>query len=188
MSEYDKYVIFDLDGTLIDSFATITHCCKEIMRRHGKGKYCPHSFFDKFKHGDLKDMFTACANTCDMDIPVFKAAFDTEYEKDFLTGTHIINSSMEILMAKREQGYGIIVLTNKRQDIAQKICDILLCGNVDLVIGRMGLKPIKPQSNIASMLETLGISPAQCACYYGDSQSDHICAKQLDIKFNQIYY
>lgn len=190
MKRDKRYVIFDLDGTLVDSFDTIVKCCVEVMRSHGLDMgHCGYDSFERYRRADLGVLFETCAQKINISITDFKATFDKIYDQNPIEGTSTINSTMDILLNMRCEGFGIIVLTNKRQHIAQKVCDSLLGKyNIDFVIGRLNENPLKPFHEIITRMASLGITPSQCVAYYGDSEVDQVSANLLDINYNQIHY
>lgn len=75
---------------------------------------------------------------------------------------------------------GIIVLTNKRQELAGQVCTRLFSkSKIDVIIGRLDATPIKPREK----LRTKGITTDQCIKYYGDSETDRQTAQLLNVEY-----
>jgi len=179
-----KYVIFDLDGTLIDSFDTIVYNCRATLKRVFN---VTTSFdFTLYREKGLEILFDDLVQFENLEYNIFKQAFDSIYAKNFLDGTSVIASTLELLEAYREKGLSIIVLTNKRQNLAEDICKSLLNGKIDYIIGRNDEFPIKCKEKVMMRLSTYDITPAQCLLYVGDSEEDVKCAEYLCIPFKKV--
>lgn len=179
-----KYIIFDLDGTLIDSFATVVNACRRVFEKYGEHTTPDDAFFEKYRQEDMKKMFVALAAMAKIEVNSFRNDYDKAYAADCLGGTDIMEPQHEIMQTAREQGFGIIVITNKRQEIAEKICNSLFgMKDIDLIIGRKGPVPIKDGPIAIRRLEAEGIRPSDCIRYYGDSETDMKTAKILNTEF-----
>ncbi len=180
-----RYVIFDLDGTLIDSFDTIVHHC--VLTCDYLGCNVTAFDFESFRHFDLHELFTTLTSEMQIDLDTFKIVFDSSYLKEPLHRTKILDKGYELLKRVKDNGYGCIVLTNKYQSIAELVCNELFGNNlIDIVIGRNCTKPIKPTENVLLRLQSLGIQTDQIYLYYGDSNTDEQSASILKTKFIKI--
>lgn len=179
-----KYVIFDLDGTLIDSFETVVANCKSALE-YMKGDGISFDF-SAYRKKDLRNLFSDIASFEDIELDAFKRLYDTFYTENCFEGTCVVESASDLLGKYRECGYKIVVLTDKHQQIAEKICNNLFEGEIDCVIGRMDEKPIKVLHKVTDRLADFGIKPESCVQYLGDSDTDEKCAAWLQIPFQRI--
>ena len=183
-----QYIIFDLDGTLIDSFETIIKACKKVMANYSFKQSLNDEFFAGYRYGDIEQMFNELAVMADLSKEKFREQYDEQYKKDCIAGSSIIDKQFNVLKEAKANGIGIIILTNKKQDIAEEVCKKMFGSNmIDIVIGRKDTQPIKPRHVIKNRLQEYGINPQeQCMKYYGDSKSDYETAKFIDVEYINI--
>lgn len=180
-----QYIIFDLDGTLVDSFPTVVNACKCVLKEYAPFILSSEHFFDIYRDKDVERMFIDMAKISNLSLNEFRRKYDEQYALDYLSGTSIINKQFEILNDAKAKGIGIIVLTNKKQELAERVCENLFGHNgIDIIIGRKDTQPIKPRHVIIERLHDCGIKQLnQCIKYYGDSKSDLATAQLLRIEY-----
>ena len=179
------YIIFDLDGTLVDSYPTIINACKRVLKEFAPSLLPSEQFFNTYLGKEIEQLFIDMAKISNLSLDEFRRKYDEQYAHDFLSGSSIINKQFKILTEAKAKGIGIIVLTNKKQELAERLCEKLL-GNslIDIIIGRKDSTPIKPRHVIIERLHDCGIKQlSQCIKYYGDSKSDLETAQLLRIKY-----
>ena len=117
---------------------------------------------------------------------LFKSIFDKMHFDDCIEGVTIIEMAKHLLENAKLKGLGIIVLTNKKQEIADKICKNLFpIDTFDFIIGRLREKPIKETSSICSTLKKMGMN-LHIIAYYGNSIIDEDISKRLHAMFANI--
>lgn len=182
-----EYVIFDLDGTLIDSFECI---CRNINKtlQSFDCPICTKSQFEEYRDKDLGELFSFAVKTTNgkVSMSLFKSIFDKMHFDDCIEGVTIIEMAKYLLENAKQKGLGIIVLTNKKQEIADKICKNLFpIDTFDFIIGRLREKPIKETSSICSTLKKMGMN-LHIIAYYGNSIIDEDISKRLHAMFANI--
>lgn len=179
------YIIFDLDGTLVDSYPTIINACERVLKEFAPSFLPSEQFFDTYRGKEIEQLFIDMAKISNLSLDEFRRKYDEQYAHDYLSGSSIINNQFKILTEAKAKGIGIIVLTNKKQELAERVCEKLL-GNslIDIIIGRKDSTPIKPRHVIIERLHDCGIKQlSQCIKYYGDSKSDLETAQLLRIEY-----
>lgn len=170
-----EYAIFDLDGTLIDSFECI---CRNINKTlvYFDCPKCTNSQFEVFRNKDLSELFSYAVETTSgkVSMSLFKSVFDKMHYEDCLDGVTIIPQTKRLLDDAKQKELGIIVLTNKRQEIAEKICNALFPFNMfDVIIGR-------------NYTKKRNISPKQYRFYCGNDHTDTEVARLIGVKYLHI--
>lgn len=179
MSDKRKFVIFDLDGTLIDSYECVLRCVNKVLARKAM----------KTIEAEKESIGCLFNRVSRMDIGLspdrFKELFDQEHIKD-IKGINLIPSSYKLLHLFYENGIRIIILTNKRQHIAELICKRILGSIYEnlIIIGRDGITPLKAfPDKVRNKIAERNYSINDCIGYYGDSVRDCQLSNKLEIPF-----
>lgn len=183
-----EYAIFDLDGTLIDSFECI---CRNINKtlQSFDCPTCTKSQFEEYRYKDLGELFSFAVETTNgkVSMPLFKSVFNKMHFEDCIDGVTIIEKAQNLLEDAKQNGLGIIVLTNKKQEIAEKICRTFFrIDDIDYIIGRINNIPIKNSKIIVNIIGSESIHLCQCRIAYGNSDIDCQIASLLSIKYISI--
>ena len=74
--------------------------------------------------------------------------------------------------ALRLRGLKVAVVTNKAQEMADKVVSKLYCNRFDLILGKREGIPAKPDPTAALIaMDMLGVKPEECV-FVGDSKMD----------------
>lgn len=179
-----EYAIFDLDGTLIDSFECICRNINKTLSYFDSPTYTL-SQFEEYRHKELSELFSFVVEATNgkVSMPSFKSIFDKMHFDDCIDGVTVIETTKCFLDDAKQKGLGIIVLTNKKQEIAEKICEkFFIAGTFDIIIGRLDEEPIKKCFSVSAILKRLG-ADSQCIVYYGNSIIDKEIAERLHVNF-----
>lgn len=180
-----KAVIFDLDGTLLNTIDDIADSMNSILKRYGLPLHTVPEY--KYFVGD------GMANLVRRSAPGAEAAgypwsrLETEYNAEYLLRqadkTRPYDGIPELLTALNGRGVKIAVLSNKPHDatlriIARYFPDI----HFDAIIGQRPGYPVKPDPGGA--LEILGImgEPPDETLYVGDTGTDMRTAKAAGLQ------
>ncbi len=170
-----KLILFDLDGTLLDTLQDLGDSCNAILKQHG---YPTHPLFayKKFVGNGVQKLIERAlpeeARTVET-TTVLLAAFKTYYEQQSVSHTRPYTGIIPLLQELKSLGYLISVASNKYHEaviplMAEYFPDI----SFDLVLGHRTGRPAKPDPDIVfDSIQTLGVSKQDCF-YVGDSSVD----------------
>lgn len=171
-------VLFDLDGTLIDSLADIASAANAALRTLGQ----PTHPLDAYRYmvGEGADVLVERALAADQQHLAGEALklFKAHYTRHLVDETVLYPGMAEALDALAERGIAMAIVTNKPQRAADQIAEALLSRwNWMLTAGhRAGVaKKPDPVSALAAA-EAADVAPAQCL-FVGDTKTDMLTAR-----------
>ncbi|WP_242690085.1 phosphoglycolate phosphatase [Paracoccus fontiphilus] len=180
-------VVFDLDGTLINSAPDIHGCVNAVLGQHGT----PLLTLDQVRSfigggvDVLWQKIIAARELEDAKKPDYIAAFMTCYQ-DATQLTHLFPGVEDALQTLADRGHPLGICTNKPLAVTRAI--LAHFGILDLfgcVIGGDSVPERKPHpAPLRAALQGLGADPRQPrALYVGDSEFDAACAAAVPMPF-----
>ena len=168
-------IIFDLDGTLLDTLDDIANAANRVLAARGFPPH-PNPHYRRFiGEGVVKLILRALPATRqdEATVQACVGAYAQEYERTWNVQTKPYAGVPEMLDALLVRGLKLAVLSNKPDHFTQRcVGELLAKWTFDVVLGASDQFPRKP--NPASAIETakrLGVRPAECL-YVGDSGID----------------
>jgi phosphoglycolate phosphatase len=170
-----KAVLFDLDGTLLDTSEDIGDSVNRVLARHG---YPTHSI-DAYRTfiGDGVEMLILRALPSHMRdddrIHLCMKEYREDYSHNWDKKTKPYDGVPEMLDILVTRGLPMAILSNKPDESARQCAAQLLSDwTFDLIVGASATLPLKPDPAGALLVaRTLGISPADFL-YVGDTAVD----------------
>jgi len=170
-----KAVVFDLDGTLIDSAADLGNAVNRVLAAHG---FPPHkiSRYQDFI-GNGAEMMVKQAlpeESCDeLTLKRCLNEFLEDYHQNYDVDTVLYEGIPELLDYFTNRSIKLSVLTNKPENIAIELQDSVLSDwHFELVMGSRNGVPKKPDPKGALLLsKEIDTDPAEMV-YFGDSGID----------------
>lgn len=185
-SDWPRAVLFDFDGTLIDSAPDLADAVNELLGRRDLGPLSLADVTSMIGNGVEKLIERAFAATGN---PLEPAALKGEHAEMMdiyarhLTGrTKLMPGAREALDELREAGVALGLVTNKPQRFIETILDFFrLSGLLGVAIGGDSGVPKKPAPDmLLAAMEELGAAPWDTVMV-GDSTSDVESARAAGI-------
>ena len=177
-----KTIIFDLDGTLLDTLTDLTNSVNFAMERYGFPTHTEDAVRQMVGNGVAVLMERAVPGG--RAFPEFENClkdFQEHYElhkKDF---TKPFPGVLEFLKKASEQGFQLAVVSNKFDLAVKGLCRDFFFPYITTAIGESPQVARKPAPDtVFAAMEELG-AQAECCVYVGDSDVDLATAKNAGI-------
>lgn len=181
-----KLIVFDLDGTLLDTGEGILKCIASTLKRMGF-QVLDEGICKSFVGPSLKKRFLELFGTDEKAADAFVANFREQYGKGdiFLADRY---AGMEECLAALRKHFSLAVATNKREDHAKLLLEKMeLSPYFDSICGSDAAATKSKAQIVKSAAERLGVPLAECVLV-GDSDNDAIAAAKLGIPFIGVTY
>jgi phosphoglycolate phosphatase len=177
-------VIFDLDGTLLDTIDDMTDAVNAALKQRG----CPTRSVEEVKYlvGEGTDVFARGALPAEVRQPDIIASlideYRAEYAKVWTRKTRPYPGIVDLLNDLDKRGIPMAVLSNKRDAVVKEVIAHFLPGIpfADVQGARPGV-PLKPDATAALLLaHRIECSP-QHVLFVGDTKTDMQTARAADM-------
>ena len=167
-------VIFDLDGTLLNTIQDLAYCANLVCRAHGWPTYSVDTY--KTFVGDGMPKLVERFSPPDQRTPEALARTLEEYLKAYSLHKEDTTAPYpgipQLLADLKREGVQTGVLSNKDDGPAKAVVEHYLPGLVHLVKGRVDGVPAKPDpTSLHHLMDELGADPA-ATLFVGDSNVD----------------
>ena len=171
-----KCLIFDLDGTLVNSIHALTYCTNLALEKFGLGPLTETQMKTIVGDGykmQMKRSLAACGDTDEAHYEAILPVYMEIFGKYCNYEMHPYDGIMELTARAKELGLKIAVVSNKPDAQAKKTVEYVFGTNYfDTVIGEQEGVPKKPDpAGVNRILEEFGCKPEECL-YFGDTNTD----------------
>src|SRR5436853_6169338 len=118
-----RAVIFDLDGTLVDSYAALAEAVNFARRQHGLHELSAGRIRD-FVGDGLETMLQRAFETADVPRSA-QIAFEERYDEICCAKSRVLDDVEDTIAALHGLGVAMAVCTNKPTSFSKKILDFL---------------------------------------------------------------
>ena len=168
-------VLFDLDGTLLDSISDLAYSMNEILARRGYPGHTP----DDYKHmigWGMRELIAHALPEAAQDEETINAVqqeMKTAYRQNSKRSSYPFAGVIPLLAALSKNGMRLGILSNKVDEFAKEMAAYYLSDfSFDVVLGQRAGVPIKPNPAAAlEAAEIMKVAP-QRVIYVGDSDVD----------------
>lgn len=183
-----KAVIFDLDGTLVDSAPDIAHALNRFLAEQGRPAYDLPKVTSFVGHGALRLLEQAWAGLgvarSAEDLKTDLARFETLYGEDPNSRTRLYPGLPDALKILREQGFSLGVCTNKPYALSVAVLEATgLAPYFSAVVGGDTLPERKPSPEPLELCARHLGAEAAATPYVGDSEVDAATADAAGAPF-----
>jgi phosphoglycolate phosphatase len=175
----DTTVVFDLDGTLVDTAPDLTNALNDVLVRRGHAPVSAETIRSAVGMGARIMIESALERTgATADIEPMLAEFLAHYDANIAAESRPFPGAVASLEALKERGATLAICTNKREYLARKLIAALeLDGYFHAIAGRDSFAVAKPHpGHIIETIAAAGGAPAR-AMMVGDSEVDILAAK-----------
>lgn len=169
-----RALIFDLDGTLVESLPGIAASLNRALIQHGLPGHSHENVRSFIGDGAVKLVQRALATVSRIDLTdsILKQ-FAADYAVSWPSGTSVYPGMLELLANLETREIPLAVLSNKPHSFTTEIVEKLFPNtNFAVVLGNRENLPHKPDPTGALEIATeLGLTPQQCTII-GDSTMD----------------
>lgn len=170
-------VVFDLDGTLVDSLGDIVTTFVGAFTNLGLVAPAPADV-RALVGGPLEEMYAAFAPAAA--VAALSADYRANYPRNYLTTSRPYPGVVELLTALGERGHARVVATTKRSDVARRFVSAMgLAELLDHVQGTDGF-PHKPAPDV--IYAALSAVGATGSWMVGDTVTDVMAGKAAGLR------
>lgn len=175
-----KAVLFDLDGTLVNTIEDITHAMNTVLRGYGLPEHSSEKYKEMVGWGSrvLVEKALPDGDHSDRFIDECLHTLDTYYHKNPVIYSQPYPNIVSLLRSLRDSQITFGVYSNKTDPIVHSVIERLFTYEwFSVVRGAVPDKPTKPDPTVALELAAeMGFDPSEII-YVGDSDIDIYTAK-----------
>ena len=175
-------IIFDLDGTILDTSADLNTSLNHVLRKYGLPE---RSVADtkRFLGNGIRRLVElgAGASVPPETLDAMVADFKAHYQIHCLDQTRPYEGIPALIQALRDEGMKTALVSNKADFAVQELVERFFPGLFDFAVGeREGVRRKPAPDSVNEVLRALSV-PRECAVYVGDSEVDVATAKNAGL-------
>lgn len=178
-----KAVIFDLDGTLLDTLEDLYLTINEVLEVYDfpkRSRTQVKSFLGNGVYYLIKSALPDAAT--EKQITQTLALFQEKYPQQMMKNTKPFDGIMTLLQKLQESGYKTAILSNKYDAATKKLSRDIFGTYIDIAVGEQSDIKRKPAPDgVHLLLQKLDVL-SENAVLVGDGEADILAAKNAGIK------
>ncbi len=177
-----KTLIFDLDGTLLNTLDDLASSVNYAMRKCG---FCERTLDEvrRFIGNGVEVLIRRAVpeGTTEEEYKETLAVFKEHYKRNSRNKTAPYDGITELLAKLKQNGYNLAIVSNKVDFAVKDLRDEFFDGLIDVAIGDSDATRTKPEPDMVyKAIEELGADRNECV-YIGDTDVDIETAKNSDM-------
>lgn len=178
-----KAVIFDLDGTLLNTLEDLADSVNEMLSENGYPERTLEEIRKFVGNGMQKLIERSLPEKVDDE--KFSSCYELfreNYKRNMRNKTAPYDGIIQLLEKLKEAGIKTAVTSNKNDDAVKQLCGDIFGGLLDFSFGVSADTPPKPDPKMVFKgIEAVGVSKNECI-FVGDSETDIRTAKNAGLK------
>lgn len=179
-----KGIIFDLDGTLIDSIEDISDSMNKTLEEFDMERFTYEEYKEKIGKGFRNLVINSIEDKNNEElINKMTERFQYNYDKNYINKSKPYVGIDNLLLKLKEKNINIAIFSNKKEEYTKKVAEKLL-NNINFIsiLGEVKDRPIKPDpTGINIILEKMKLNKSE-VIYVGDTNVDMITGKNSGLK------
>lgn len=177
-----KGILFDLDGTLLNTIEDINNALNWVLGKHG----FPLKEVDETKlnlgSGSIHLVKKSLPGDIDEELfTLIHSEYQEHYEKNSNVLTRPYDGIIDAIKSLKAAGYKLAVVSNKDDGDVKLLNNDKFDGLIEVAIGARSGKPVKPDSYLLNVaLNKLNLKKEE-VIYVGDSDVDILTARNAGI-------
>ncbi len=173
MSNRIKAILFDLDGTLVNTLEDLAYGVNLCLEKRGMPTH-PTEAFNYFAGNGIPVMVRRAMpeGTADELADELTSEFLSYYAEHYADRSYAYDGIIPLVARLKAAGYLTAVITNKADEVAKTVVDKCCPAEFDAILGKRDGIPSKPDPTAAFMvMRQLGVQPSECV-FVGDTGTD----------------
>ena len=178
-----KAILFDLDGTLVNSIYDIAAAMNHALESLGQPTFSVEQYYKMVGNGMKNLCRRALAEDRQELLEELLARYNARYLAHCCDLTQVYDGVPELLRELKNRGYQLALITNKPAGQAKNVMDALLpAAPLDVVWGQQPPFAVKPDPAVYfHVCKLMGVRPEE-TLYCGDSDVDILFAHNAGAK------
>lgn len=187
-----KAIIFDFDGTLVDTLVDLKDATNLALKENGYNKEYSYEEAKKLIGMGIRTLCSRALSFKEYTEEEVTSLYDTFiriYQKIQINNTKPFDKVIPTLDKLKEMGIKLCILSNKVDENTKKITNKLFKENTfDYIMGKKEGFPLKPDpTSLFYILRQINVSKEDIL-YCGDSDTDMQIAKNANVKAIAVTY
>lgn len=177
-----KYVLFDMDGTVLDTLTDLTNAVNHSLRHFNLPERSMKEIRAFLGDGARQLIERSVPALCPAELfEQVLAFYNTWYGEHCLIETAPYPGTLELMEKLRAQGCRLAIVSNKPHSAVADLAESFFAGLLEAAIGERPALRRKPEPDLVLLaMDGMGAEKEQCL-YVGDSEPDILTARNVGI-------